>query len=65
MFWYSFVIKHDKEGEGWGKQSVRKNGKGEERTGYRTYIWKHKYLYLMLVPAIVYYIIFVTYQCTG
>ena len=41
-----------------GKAAVRKNGKVRNGPGIRTYIWKHKYLYLMLVPAIVYYIIF-------
>lgn len=34
------------------------NKKGAHKQKLSTYIWKHKYLYLMLVPAIIYYIIF-------
>ena len=41
-----------------GKAVVSKNRKVRNGPGIKTYIWKHKYLYLMLVPAIVYYIIF-------
>lgn len=39
------------------KNSKRQPGKEKSGDIFR-YIWKHKYLYLMLVPAMVYYLIF-------
>lgn len=36
----------------------RRKKKGESSSGVVSYVWKKKYLYLMLIPAIVYYIIF-------
>lgn len=35
-----------------------KNDRKEGVKGLTKYLWKHKYMYLMLVPAIVYYVIF-------
>lgn len=42
------------------KLPVRKKGRdaGKQGASLPKYIWKHKYLYLMLVPALTYYIIF-------
>ena len=37
-------------------QSQRKSEKGI--SGFFRYLWKHKYMYLMLVPAIAFYVIF-------
>lgn len=36
----------------------RRKKKGGSSSGVVSYVWKKKYLYLMLIPAIVYYIIF-------
>lgn len=36
--------------------SKASQGRGSQSLG--TYIWKHKYLYLMLLPALIYYLIF-------
>ena len=42
-----------------GKAKAKsKNDRKEGVKGLTKYLWKHKYLYLMLVPAIVYYVIF-------
>ena len=42
-----------------GKQKAKsKNDRKEGVKGLTKYLWKHKYMYLMLVPAIVYYVIF-------
>ena len=43
----------------WGKAKAKsKNDRKEGVKGLTKYLWKHKYMYLMLVPAIVYYVIF-------
>ncbi|MBQ8972389.1 MAG: sugar ABC transporter permease [Clostridia bacterium] len=39
------------QGKGSGVPTLREDG-------IFTYLWKHKYMYLMLIPAIVYYIVF-------
>ena len=36
----------------------RKKTSAKKKGDFLPYLWKHKYLYLMLVPALVYYIIF-------
>lgn len=36
----------------------KRKKKGGGGSGFASYVWKKKYLYLMLIPAIVYYIIF-------
>ena len=42
-----------------GKAKAKsKNDRKEGVKGLTKYLWKHKYMYLMLVPAIVYYVIF-------
>lgn len=42
-----------------GKAKAKsKNDRKEGVKGLSKYLWKHKYMYLMLVPAIVYYVIF-------
>ena len=42
-----------------GKAEAKsKNDRKEGVKGLTKYLWKHKYMYLMLVPAIVYYVIF-------
>ena len=42
-----------------GKAKAKsKNDRKEGVKGLTKYLWKHKYVYLMLVPAIVYYVIF-------
>ena len=42
-----------------GKAKAKsKNDRKEGVKGLTQYLWKHKYMYLMLVPAIVYYVIF-------
>lgn len=42
-----------------GKAKAKSKNDGKEGVkGLTKYLWKHKYMYLMLVPAIVYYVIF-------
>ena len=36
----------------------RKTLPGKKKESYFQYLWKHKYLYLMLVPALAYYLVF-------
>ncbi len=41
-----------------GSLSPRGSAAGGRLRAFGLYIWKHKYLYLMLLPAIIYYIVF-------